>query len=31
MQAMSQMLCGKLFDNRHGTPFRLSGRGCVEH
>jgi broad specificity phosphatase PhoE len=27
MQAMSEMLCGHWFDNRHGTPFRFERTG----
>jgi broad specificity phosphatase PhoE len=29
MQAMSEVLCGHWFDNRHGTPFRFDRTGDV--
>jgi broad specificity phosphatase PhoE len=29
MQAMSELLCGDWFDNRHGTPFRFDRTGNV--
>jgi broad specificity phosphatase PhoE len=29
MQAMSEVLCGHWFDNRHGTPFRFERTGDV--